>query len=60
MMDTSLLLFSILCGLFGIIYILLILFYTLGWYRLKTYRPTTIRDIKTRASVIVPARNARN
>ncbi|MEZ5198629.1 MAG: glycosyltransferase [Bacteroidales bacterium] len=41
---------------FGIIYVALILFYTLGWFRLKTFNPQNTK-FKTRVSIIIPARN---
>lgn len=41
---------------FGALYIALILFYTIGWFRLKTFSKKNT-EFKTRVSIIIPARN---
>ena len=56
-MSTFLLIFYVLAGIFGSIYSFLILYYTVGWYRLRAYRPGEVSTLQTRISVIVPARN---
>ena len=56
-MSTFLLIFYVLSGIFGSIYSFLILYYTVGWYRLQAYRPGEVSTLQTRISVIVPARN---
>ena len=43
--------------LFGIIYMILIALYTIGWYRLKSFQPNRNLKLNTRASIIIPARN---
>ena len=45
---------------FGLIYIFLIISYTIGWYRMKKYVPG--KDVKptTRTTIIIPARNEEN
>ncbi len=42
---------------FGLIYTVLILGYTWGWYRLKKFVPGRGEKLSTRASIIIPARN---
>lgn len=49
--------FTTLLILSGLLYSILILSYTYGWYRLKSFQPATSGSIKTFASVIIPARN---
>lgn len=56
-MSTFLLIFYSLLGFFGLIYGFLIMFYTMGWYRLRTIEPRRGAGPTTRISVIVPARN---
>ncbi len=56
-MSTFLLIFYVLSGVFGIIYGFLIFYYTIGWYRLRTYHPGEESAYQTRISVVVPARN---
>lgn len=41
---------------FGIVYISLILFYTIGWFKLKTFTKKDT-NYNTRVSIIIPARN---
>lgn len=56
-MSTLLMIFTTLLILSGLLYSILILSYTYGWYRLKSFQPATSGSIKTFASVIIPARN---
>jgi cellulose synthase/poly-beta-1,6-N-acetylglucosamine synthase-like glycosyltransferase len=56
-MSTFLFIFYVFSGVFGIIYGFLIVYYTVGWYRLPTYHPTKVNAFHTHISVIVPARN---
>jgi len=56
-MSTLLWIFYLLLGFFGIIYSILILYYTYGWYRLSSYSPTQDTVIHNRVSIIIPARN---
>lgn len=56
-MSSPLFIFYVLLGLFGSLYIIFILFYTYGWFRLKTFTPTGKEVQSTRISVIIPARN---
>jgi len=59
-MSLILSIFCLLLGVFGLFYTFLILFYTIGWYRLRTFRKGDESQLHTRCSVIVPARNEEN
>ena len=51
--------FNFLLIFFGMVYFIIILIYTIGWYRLKTFRPGNDNP-DTVVSIIVPARNEAN
>jgi cellulose synthase/poly-beta-1,6-N-acetylglucosamine synthase-like glycosyltransferase len=42
--------------LFGVLYFIIIFSYTIGWFKLKSFKLTNT-DFKTTLSVIIPARN---
>lgn len=52
---TNIFLFFLL--IYGLIYMVLILSYTIGWFRLKNFIPKSGFVPKTKASIIIPARN---
>ncbi|MEZ5081839.1 MAG: glycosyltransferase [Bacteroidales bacterium] len=56
-MSLFLVIYFILLLAFGVIYIMLIGGYTLGWYMLSTYTAKTNKTYSTKATIIIPARN---
>jgi len=55
-MDLLEILYYSLIALFGIVYFIIILSYTIGWFKLKTFNHLN-DGLNTKVSVIVPARN---
>ena len=55
-MDEAIQIFNFLLIFFGIVYFVIILIYTIGWLRLKTFQPEK-DNLDTTVSIIVPARN---
>lgn len=56
-MSLFLVIYFILLSAFGVVYIMLIGGYTLGWFLLSSYPDITKTKFKTIASIIIPARN---
>ena len=56
-MSLFLVIYFILLSVFGVIYIMLIGGYTLGWFMLSSYPDKNKTAFKTNASIIIPARN---
>lgn len=56
-MSLFLVIYFILLFAFGVVYIMLIGGYTLGWFMLSSYPEKNKTTFKTQASIIIPARN---
>ena len=56
MMYSLLTIYFALIFLFGVLYFIIIFSYTIGWFKLKSFKLTN-RDFKTILTVIIPARN---
>ncbi|MBN2175577.1 MAG: glycosyltransferase [Bacteroidales bacterium] len=52
-------LYYVLIGFFGAVYMVILIYYTIGWYKLKPFKYHESNN-NTRVSVIVPARNEEN
>lgn len=55
-MAESIQIFNVLLIFFGMVYLVIIAIYTIGWFRLKTFHPGG-EKLNTFVSIIVPARN---
>lgn len=58
-MTETIQIFNFLLTFFGMVYFIIILIYTIGWFRLKTYNPGK-NYLNIVVSIIVPARNEEN
>ena len=58
-MTETIQIFNFLLIFFGMVYFVIILIYTIGWFRLKTFSPGK-DNLNTIVSIIVPARNEEN